>query len=361
VRRDVAAGATSLLLTFAVVVGAAESPFSRVALLLPTCEQPGLSASELREAVALDLRDEQLTLAPAGELSPTTDVLVRIEAACSAGSELSLHAAFGDARHSRRVDLLELPAPQRARALSLALAELLALFGQPPPPPGTGELSGAAAPATVAPPAPAVVSAPAGAPSQPPANKKSVPLAHPAPPPVAAEKRSDRQPTSPLSAPWRLSLAPQLRFFDTTWLWGGRALAHHGAWSAGIDVLRAQESVQAGSVTTLLVHGTFAYSFAVMGGGEQSALEAGPRLGIGRAFMAAQATASALAYDAEDVYVDAAFTVRYSRRLSPVFRFGLGGELGYAGGPVGYADDLELASTSGAFAALLIDASVGLF
>jgi hypothetical protein len=76
--------------------------------------------------------------------------------------------------------------------------------------------------------------------------------------------------------------------------------------------------------------------------------------------MAAEATTSARAYDAQDVYLDAAFAARYSLHLSPVFRLGVGGELGYASGPVGYADDLEVASTSGTFAALFIDASVRL-
>src|SRR5216117_3640669 len=101
-------------MTLALPAPAAETPFSRVAVLLPTCEQAGIGASELRDALALDLRDEQLTLAPAGEISPATDVLVRIEAACALEAELTLHAEFGDERRSRRVDLRELPPPQRA-------------------------------------------------------------------------------------------------------------------------------------------------------------------------------------------------------------------------------------------------------
>ena len=358
-KRCVVARAAPLLLSLAFAAQAAESPFSRVAMLLPTCEQPGLDWHELREAVALDLRDEQLTLAAAGELSSATDVLVRIEAGCSAESELTLHAEFADERHSRRVDLRELPPPQRARALSLALAELLALFGHAAPPDASEPGRAAAPPATAGPTGLPAVSAPVSATSQPPARKTLVPPLRGASLPSSAENPTDREHPSPLPPRWRLSLAPELRFFGTTWLWGGRALAHYGAWSAGIDVLRAQESVQAGSVSTLLVHGSVAYSFVLLGGSERSAFEAGPRLGVGRAFMAARATASARAYDAQDLYFDAAFGARYSLRLSPVFRFGVGGELGYARGPVGYADDIEVASTSGAFAALFVDASVG--
>jgi len=356
VKCGVAARATSLLLALALAAQAAEPPFSRVALLLPNCEQPGLSSSELREAVALDLRDENLTLAPAGELSSTSDVLVRIEADCSAESELTLQAEFGDERRARRVDLRELPPAQRARALSLAVAELLALFGQPPPH-GTGEASEAAAPSTtVAPAMPPLAPATASATSPPPHQPAALPPRHTSQP-GDAEGHGDGQSTSALPAEWRLSFAPELRFFDTTWLWGGRALVYYGGWSAGVDLLRAHESVQTGSITTLVVHGTLAYSFQLMRGGQRSAFDAGPRLGLGRAFMTAEAASFARAYDAQDVYFDTAFGVRYSLRLSPVFRLGVGAELGYARGPIGYADDLQVVSTSGTFAALFIDVS----
>lgn len=340
---------------------AAEPPFSRVALLLPNCDQPGLSSSELREAVALDLRDESLTLAPAGELSSATDVLVRIEAACLAESELTLQAEFGVERRTRRVDLREVPPAQRARALSLAVAELLALFGQPPQPPGTIELSQTPAPSVAAGPSTPPVVSTAGSATKPPLVNQPATLP-PRPNSQSAEVKDSgaRQHTNRLPAAWRLSLAPALRIFDTTWLWGGRALVYYGGWSAGVDLLRAHAKVQAGSVTTLVVHGTFAYAFELLEQGQRSALEAGPRLGLGRAFMTAEAAASARAYDAQDVYCDAAFGVRYSLRFSPVFRVGVGAELGYAAGPVGYADDLEVANTSGTFAALLIDVSAKL-
>jgi hypothetical protein len=324
-------------------------PFSRVALLLPACEVPGLAASELRAAVALDLRDVSLTLAPAGELSSATDVLVQVATDCSTHGQFMLQAQFGDQRHTRRVDLSELASPQRARALSLAVAELLALFGQPAQPPST---STPTAPLTAEPtarPTPAI--SPAPKPSTAPSPNAPAPTS-------AAPHLPDRPSTKRATAAWSLSLAPELRFFDTTWLWGGRVLARHGAWSAGLDVLRAEENVPPGRVTTLLLHGSLAYSPVLSAELDWSRLEAGLRSGFGRTFMTAEASSTAVANDAQDLYLDAALTARYSLHASPVLRFGLGAELGYAGGPIGYADDVEVARTAGGFASVLLDVTV---
>jgi len=112
-------------MTAAAAALADEAPrFSRVTLLLPTCEQPGLAPSVLRSALSLDLRDQGLLLAPPGEAS-AGDVLVRIEAACSADAELTLQVELQHETRTRHIDLSELPPAQRARALSLSLAELL--------------------------------------------------------------------------------------------------------------------------------------------------------------------------------------------------------------------------------------------
>jgi hypothetical protein len=354
VKLGVVARASSWLLTVALAAPAAEAaPFSRVALLLPACEAPGLAASELRAAVALDLRDVSLTLAPAGELSSATDVLVQVATDCSTHSQFTLQAQFGDERHTRSVDLSELAGPQRARALSLAVAELLALFGQPAAPPSTS---------SVVPPA-------AAEPGSKPAESEPLPAIAPTPKPSptprpnapvptnAAPPLRDRPSPKRAAATWSLSLAPELRFFDATWLWGGRALAHYGAWSAGLDVLRAEENVLPGRVTTLLLHGSLAYS-PVISELEWSRLEAGLRSGFGRTFMTAEASAAAAAHDAQDLYLDAALTARYSLQASPALRFGLGVELGYARGPIGYADDVEVARTAGAFASVLLDVAV---
>jgi len=366
VRWGLVSRASCWLLTLALTaLGAEARSFSRVALLLPACEAPGLGASTLREAVALDLRDAGLTLAPAGELSATSDVLVQVAMDCAEDSQFTLNAEFAEQRHTRRVDLSELPRPQRARALSLAVAELLALFKEPPPPASAGELAGpseappvATAPPTTeaaaAAPAPTTAAAPSPAPTKVPAAS----AATPATPTATTPPRDDREPATEPPPSWSLSVAPELRFFDTTWLYGGRALAHYGAWSAGGDLLRAQESVSAGSVTTLVLHGSVAYSFVLNGTPERAQLEAGPRLGLGRTFMTAAPTAAARGADAADVYFDAALGARYSRRISATLRLGLGAELGYARGPIGYADNMVVASSAGSFASVLLDASV---
>ena len=199
---------------------------------------------------------------------------------------------------------------------------------------------------------------------QPAAPAPPPPAAPPASPPPQnsrsreAETPSDHTTASPLPPEWQISAAPELRFFENNWLWGARALGHYGGWSAGVDLLRSNVSVQAGSVTTLLVHGSFAYSFELLRDSQRARFAVGPRLGFGRAFLTAEAAGSALAYDAQDVYFDAALGARYSLRLAPAFGLGLAAELGYARGPIGYADDAAVASTAGAFAALLLDASV---
>lgn len=350
----VVARASWWLLTVALTALAVEaSPFSRVALLLPECDVPGLAASELRTAVALDLRDVSLTLAPAGELSSATDVLVQVATDCSTHSQFTLQAQFGDERHTRSVDLNELASPQRARALSLAVAELLALFGQPADPRNTSSFIPALAaepgamPAESEPP-PAIAPAPKPSPTP----RPSAPVSTGAAPPLP-----DRPSTKRAAATWSLSLAPELRFFDATWLWGGRAIVAYGAWRAGLDVLRAEENVLPGRVTTLLLHGSLAYS-PVVRELEWSRLEAGLRLGFGRTFLTAAASSGAAAHDAHDLYLDAALTTHYSLQASPVLRFGLGAELGYARGPIGYADDVEVARTAGAFASVLLDVTV---
>jgi hypothetical protein len=311
--------------------------FSRVALLLPACERAGLSPTELREAVSLDLRDENLTLAPAGELSPASDVLVRLGAACSDDGPVTLQAEFGAEQRTHQVDIGELPTPQRARALSLALAELLSQFDHPQ-----------AAPSSAA-----------DEPLVPAAPPASVPVRHEAASPHVTDVRPGPKPAA-MPRRWQLGLAPELRIFRVTSLWGGRARVRYAGWALGLDVLTAHVSALPGSVTTLLAHGSFSYSFTLLGSAEGSLLEGGPRLGAGRAFMHADASGSARASDAQDVYLDAALTAGYSLALSHAFRLGVGAEVGYASGPIGYADDRVVARTAGGFAALFIDASARL-
>jgi hypothetical protein len=335
---------------------------TRVALLLPACEKPGLSQSEVQSALALDLRDEGLVLAPLGEVSPD-DVLVRIDSGCSTEAELTLQVALRNDTRTRHIDLSELPPAQRARALSLSLAELLSQLDRSPEPPADAAEAAAIAQAT-----PAAATSSEAAPAKPP-SPAAPGLAKPAskaPLQPAAEATTsntdDRTPQSPRKARaiWQLTLAPELRFFQTSSLWGARALGHYGAWSAGLDLLNAQQSAPTGSVSTFVVHASCAYGFRLLGEAAGSLLEAGPRLGAGRTFMIARANATGHAASAQDVYLDIAFGARYSFKLSSAFRIGLGTELGYASGPIGYADNLEIARTAGGFASVMLDGGVQL-
>jgi len=172
--------------------------------------------------------------------------------------------------------------------------------------------------------------------------------------------QKDRGSAGRALATWQLTLAPELRFFKTSSLWGARALGHYAAWSAGIDFLNARQSALPGTVSTVVVHASCAYNFKLLGEPEGSLLEAGPRLGAGRTFMNARANAMGRAASAQDVYLDAAFGARYSFRLSAALGLGLGAELGYARGPIGYADNLEIARTAGGFASLMVDGALRL-
>jgi len=151
-----------------------------------------------------------------------------------------------------------------------------------------------------------------------------------------------------------------MRFFQTTSLWGARALVHYRTWSAGVHFLNARRSAAPGTASTVVLHTSCAYRFRLLGEPGGSLLEAGPRLGLGRTFMNAQANPNARAANAQDVYVDAAFGAHYAFKLSASFRLGLGAEVGYARGPIGYADNLEIARTAGGFASLMVDGAVRL-
>jgi hypothetical protein len=365
----VLAAVASLICVTAAAAALADdaAPSSRVALLLPACDTPGLSQSELRSALALDLSDEGLALAPIGEVSPD-DVLVRLETTCTTTAELTLRVARGNDTRTRQIDLSELPPAQRARALSLSLAELLSQLAQSRKPSAdSNEAAGAPEPASAATPTPTPTPTPEPPPPKPP-SPAPPPTAKPAPktPRMSAadSATADTEPAdqSPgkAHARWQLTLAPELRFFQTTSLWGARALANYGAWSAGVDLLTARQSAPPGTVSIFVVHASCAYHLRLFGEAEGSRLEAGPRLGAGRTFLSAQANATGHADSAQDVYLDIAFGARYSFRLSSALRVGLGAELGFARGPIGYADNLEIARTAGGFASLMIDGAVQL-
>lgn len=362
-RRRASLGA--LLLTLSRSVAAAGAAPERIALTLPSCELPGVSASELRQAVALDLQPEGLVLAPAGELSPGPDVQVLVEATCAAPDELTLRAERGAQRHERALRLSELALAQRPRALSLALTELVSLVLHPPPPRREE-------PAPPAPPMPEVATPPPAA-TTPPAAPAIAPepdklasaaatLPSPAPAFTAREDESDLEsaPLREISPIWRLGLAPRVRFFDGTSLWGAEAHLARARWRYGAGLLMARQEAAIGTVWTRLLHTSAGYGYPLWGHSGGSVLETGPRLGLGYTWMSAQPTSGAIAFDARDWYLDLAWSARYSAVVSGTFRLGLGAELGYGRGPIGYADDVVIARASGPFASLALDGSLPL-
>jgi hypothetical protein len=335
----------ALVLALSSPVGAAGE--ERVALLLPACELPGVNGSELREAVALDLQADGLLLAPMGELSRGRDVELLIEASCPVPELLTLHAERGSARQARTLRLSELAAEQRPRALSLALTELVSLLFIPAPTPAEEPESAPASAST--PPAP-----PALAPSTPVAPVVRPDAdAKPEPSPVEAESK-------PARASWWLGLAPHFRLFRVTTLGGAQALLSRGRLRYAAGLLMARSETSSGSVWTRLAHVSAAYAFPLWGEPKGSVVESGPRLGFGYGFMSARANDGVSAHDARDWYADGAWMARYQASSFASTRLGIGLELGYGLGPVGYADDSAIARLSGPFVSLTADCSLPL-
>ena len=326
----------------------------RVLLLMPGCELPFVNAGELRQAVALDLQSEGLALTPVGEFSPGRDLLVIVETNCLAPDELTLRAERGAFRQSRTFHLSELTVEQRARALSLALAELATLVLHPPPP-------GAPTPSPADP-----------EPVESTKSESTAAAKPPALPAVAAAPRTPSDTSSPVStraakkhAPpddrgVRLGVAPELRFFADTTLWGMSARLQRAQWRYGAGLLMAPEQAPIGTVWTRLVQANAAYAFPLLGEVRSLLVESGPRVGLGYAIMSVRPAAGARGYGARDWYADVAWTLRFTQGFSRAFQLGLGAELGYARGPIGYADNFVIAQTSGPFASLSLEVSLRL-
>jgi hypothetical protein len=309
-----------------------------------------VNGSELREAVALDLQADGLLLAPMGELSRGRDVELLIEATCPLPDLLTLHAERGSARQARTLRLSELAAEQRPRALSLALTELVSLLFIPAPTPAEE------------PTPPEPEPAPATAPTAPPAPAPSTPSAPVVRPDadVKPEPSPEDAESKPASTSWWLGLAPHFRLFRVTTLGGAQALLSRGRLRYAAGLLMARSETSSGSVWTRLAHVSAAYAFPLWGEPEGSVLESGPRLGVGYGFMSARANDGVSAHDARDWYADGAWMARYRASSFASTRLGIGLEVGYGLGPVGYADDSAIARLSGPFVSLTADCSLPL-
>lgn len=320
-----------------------------VALSLPECELPAIPASELRRAVALELQSEGLTLSPAGDLSASRDVQVRVEADCSATDDLTLRAQHGALHQSRTFRLSELAIEQRPRALALSIAELASLLLRPASPSSTE-------------PAPRELDEEPPSPANPSPPSKPATTATPGPP-----MESSSTPVSAAASPaqsvgvepgFRLALRPELRFFSHTLLWGGRVQLERARFRYAIGLLAASKQAPTGGVSTRLAHMSAAYAFSLLSKPRRTSIETGPRLGFGYTFMSARAVPDATANDARDWYADLAWSLHCSTSLSSGAQLGFGAELGYARGPIGYAGDVVIAQTSGPFASIMLEGSL---
>jgi hypothetical protein len=345
VKRLASVGA--LLLGFSSSAHGAE----RVALVLPECQLPGVEPSELRRAIALDLQLEGLQLATGGESAPV-DVQASIDAECPEADELTLRASHEEQRQSRAFRLSELALEQRPRALSLALSELVSLVLRRAPPRDASGEPREPPPATPEPTAPPVPPPPAAPPPEPAPRP-------PAPTPAPQERFFDDRPRSLSAASrWRLGLAPVLRVFDGTSLGGLHVRVSRGRWSFAAGGLFARSQVRSGVVWTALAEASVGYGIPLLASASGATLETGPRVGVGYTWMNTQVAPGAVGHDARDFYLDSAWGARYSAPISSALQLGFGAELGYARGPIGYAEGLVLTRTSGPFASLSFDGSL---
>lgn len=158
-------------------------------------------------------------------------------------------------------------------------------------------------------------------------------------------------------APLRLGIAPELRVFEGSPLWGARVAAEQWPWTASLDGLATEASVPAGEVTSVMAQLNLARLTRLLGNPDSMTFEAGPRVGVGIGAFLVDAGPNARGADALDIYLDAAITTRWLLLGARRFRAGLAAEIGYARGPAGYADGREVTRMFGPFVSLLLDAS----
>jgi hypothetical protein len=356
------AAIASLLLT---VPALADQPtFSRASLLIPPCAMDGVSDADLRAAAALELEAQSIGLAPVGELS-AADALVRFESSCLPGSEIVVHAAWAGQERARTLNIGELPARTRARALALSLAELLGSFrkGVEPeaielsetepldskeaPAPGGKDAATARPAATL--PAPALsATAPGKAPpiqwvtGQPPGDRRS--------------KRRPKKSRDP-----ELGVSPEaLMFSGGDVLSGLRPHLDAGLVSIGVSVIGGSASAEYGTVDALVMSGVCVLRVWQTAHDEPVSFSAGPRFAVGLVRAVGTPAIEGVGLEAVDLYLDAGATGMLELRPASWVRFGLGVETGYARGMVALADSTPVAEFGGVFIGGLADLSLSL-
>ncbi len=315
------------------LAAAAESP-SRVVLLLPSCEEPGLSSSDVRTALELELHASELA-------SLDRDLLLRVDSSCDAETSLRLHALWGRKALDRELRVQELPEPARARALALAAAELLTALRSPDRVEPEKIVLDEAAPA---------------APTPTPTPKRAGAEDTDAPSPDTdrelardnARVRSKRRARS-------LGASLELRDFALeTAMAGARVHYDWGKVGLGLSALFARQSESLGSVSALVLHGLFDWRLAELPFTASTSLIGGARGGFGVVSVSSKATAGALDTTVADPYLDLAAFSEVGTLLSRT-RVALRVEVGYALGMTALQNEREIASYAGPFGVVLVD------
>lgn len=359
-RKSFCALFAGMVLTSASQAEVSERPV-RAVLLLPPCLVGASSVAELREALTLELRAQQIELAaPESALGPE-DVLLEVDSGCEPEREqIVLRAIRGTEQRERSVSVLDVSEGSRSRALALSLAELVEIVLQPTDDRlGGGDTRSAgdsAASGSLLLPE-ATQKAP-----QPPTQARASPTAISQSKMFRAAAPTESVPT-PRGAAWgvRIAIAPEARWFLLgSALWGGRAQLDLRRLSLGASWLGGQASAPAGSVAAAVMHGSIGFRASESKYGRRLLLAWGPRIGLGIVRAEGISNPDASGGRIIQTYTDAALFGLGELRLEDDLRAGAGVELGYARGIIALADGERTGYFGGVLLGAAIHLAVGL-
>jgi hypothetical protein len=276
-------------------------------------------------------------------------VQVYLSARCDIASPVLARVAHGDRRLGRTIDLSDVPASARARALALTLAESVRAVTLPTtgesadegPPPGWVELppDEAKAPELNEPPAPSAASQPASEASS---------LERDA---GAIEPGSDGT-----DAPaWAIGATGDNVLFlrEPTAMWGGSLRVHVSRLRISGGGLFGNTDDQLGSVRMQLALGRVAYDIKRWRAGDLTLLFA-PRFGFGITWVQATAGSNAVSIPGREPYVEVGAEVASELPLANRWNLLAGFGFGYASGVSLTADGRDIAQIGGGLASFLL-------
>jgi hypothetical protein len=333
---------------------------------LPSCEPVGFSRAEVRAAVALELGTSGLALETEPGDNPEQDILATIHTTCEPGAMLELHAEWGAKTGERTLQIADLPPAARARAIALALAELLAGLRSPDDvaaenveledTPRTGDRN-AAGPAhdSAASAAPARTESSGGTkPSDPARTASTTSMAGTFEGDDAADRDAGRrEPVRPRRP--ALALSGEFRSFEfQSNTLGMRLHYDFSRFGVGFATLLGNEAGTLGVESAIILHAYFEGRVTLLGRPDATCLALGPRAGLGVVEVRSTPNPGALGTTVAEPYVDLASFLELSQQFAP-FRVGARLELGYALGMVALEDNRRLASYAGPFGSVVLD------